>query len=79
VISDGTAVCCVVATRHGRPPGLPRWPSAPSGTVRRVIFPVVGGEKTLKALADEARCKARVRTVLRSSYSVHWRRMLSPL
>ncbi|MFJ9676413.1 hypothetical protein ACIRP5_37285 [Streptomyces sp. NPDC101221] len=35
--------------------------SEPSGTVRRVIFPVVGGEKTLKALAaevaaNEARC-----------------------
>nr|WSZ98245.1 hypothetical protein OH820_23525 [Streptomyces sp. NBC_00857] len=40
-----------------------------AGTVRRVIYPVVGGEKTLKALAaeaaaNEARCKARVRTVL---------------
>ncbi|BBJ37580.1 hypothetical protein SSPO_002980 [Streptomyces antimycoticus] len=58
--------------------------SEPSGTVRRVIYPVVGGEKTLKALAAEAaanevRYKARVRTVLRSSYSAHWRRMLSPL
>ncbi|WP_217687117.1 DUF4158 domain-containing protein [Streptomyces sp. CAI-85] len=28
--------------------------SEPSGTVRRVIYPVVGGEKTLKALAAEA-------------------------
>ncbi|MFJ6562673.1 hypothetical protein ACIQMV_22975 [Streptomyces sp. NPDC091412] len=58
--------------------------SEPSGTVRRVIFPVVGGEKTLKALAaeaaaNEARYKARVRSVLRSSYSAHWRRMLAPL
>nr|WTB12019.1 DUF4158 domain-containing protein [Streptomyces antimycoticus] len=58
--------------------------SEPSGTVRRVIFSVVGGEKTLKALAaeaaaNEARYKARVRTVLRSSYSAHWRRMLAPL
>ncbi|MFF3129289.1 hypothetical protein ACFVRD_45445 [Streptomyces sp. NPDC057908] len=58
--------------------------SEPSGAVRRVIYPVVGGEKTLKALAaeaaaNEARYKARVRTVLRSSYSAHWRRMLSPL
>ncbi|GAA0699904.1 Tn3 family transposase [Kitasatospora atroaurantiaca] len=56
----------------------------PAGTVRRVIYPVVGGEKTLKALAaeaaaTEARYKARIRTVLRSSYSAHWRRMLSPL
>jgi len=55
----------------------------PSGTVRQVIFPVVN-EKTLKALAaeaaaNEARYKARVRTVLRSAYSAHWRRMLSPL
>ncbi|MEU5660000.1 hypothetical protein ABZ802_30920 [Streptomyces sp. NPDC047737] len=58
--------------------------SEPSGTVRRVIFPVgrrgedaqgPGGE----AAANEARYKARVRTVLRSSYSAHWRRMLSPL
>ncbi|MFD5437068.1 Tn3 family transposase [Kitasatospora sp. NPDC127067] len=56
----------------------------PSGTVRRVIYPVVGGERTLKALAAEAaanerKYQARVRTVLRSSYSGHWRRMLSPL
>jgi len=55
----------------------------PSGTVRQVIFPVVS-EKTLKALAaeaaaNEARYKARVRTVLRSAYSSHWRRMLTPL
>lgn len=55
----------------------------PGGTVRRVIFPVAG-ESTLKALAaeaaaNEARYRARVRTVLRSSYSGHWRRMLSPL
>ncbi|MCW2916855.1 MAG: transposase [Actinomycetia bacterium] len=56
----------------------------PGGTVRRVIYPVVGGERTLQALAAEAaandaRYKARIRTVLRSSYSAHWRRMLSPL
>ncbi|WP_243740877.1 hypothetical protein [Streptomyces sp. 8K308] len=56
----------------------------PSGVVRRVIYPVVGGEKTLKALAaeaaaNEARYKARVRTVLRSLYSAHWRRMFLPL
>ncbi|MGW4889963.1 Tn3 family transposase [Streptomyces murinus] len=56
----------------------------PAGVVRRVIYPVVGGEKTLKALAaeaaaNEARYKARVRTVLRSAYSAHWRRMLKPL
>ncbi|MET8537665.1 hypothetical protein ABZV67_39405 [Streptomyces sp. NPDC005065] len=52
----------------------------PSGTVRRVIFPVVS-ERTLKALAaeaaaNEAKYKARVRTVLRSA---HWRWMLTPL
>ncbi|MFD5751209.1 Tn3 family transposase [Streptomyces sp. NPDC127033] len=55
----------------------------PVGTVRKVIYPVAG-ESTLKALAaeaaaNEARYRARVRTVLRSSYSNHWRRMLSPL
>ncbi|MFI9352508.1 Tn3 family transposase [Streptomyces lydicus] len=49
-----------------------------------MIYPVVGGERTLKALAAEAAAnerqyQARVRTVLRSSYSGHWRRMLSPL
>jgi hypothetical protein len=48
-----------------------------------VIYPVAG-ESTLKALAaeaaaNEARYRARVRIVLRSSYSNHWRRMLSPL
>ncbi|MFE2939435.1 hypothetical protein ACFXKG_10325 [Streptomyces sp. NPDC059255] len=51
----------------------------PGGTVRKVIYPVAG-ESTLKALAaeaaaNEARYRARVRTVLRSSYSNHWRRM----
>ena len=56
----------------------------PGETVRRVIFPVVGGEKTLRELAPEAEAnerafKARVRTVLRASYSRHCRRMLSPL
>ena len=55
----------------------------PGGTVRKVIYPVAG-ESTLKALAaeaaaNEARYRARVRMVLRSSYSNHWRRMLSPL
>ncbi|MFE5091499.1 hypothetical protein ACFRCI_14065 [Streptomyces sp. NPDC056638] len=32
-----------------------------------------------EAAASEARYKARIRTVLRSSHSNHWRRMLSPL
>ncbi|WP_328661778.1 hypothetical protein [Streptomyces sp. NBC_00334] len=54
----------------------------PGGTARKVIYPVVG-ESTLKALAaetaaNEARYRARVRTVLRSSHPNHWRRMLSP-
>jgi TnpA family transposase len=58
--------------------------SDPGGIVRKVIFPVAGGEATLRALtaeaaANELRYKARVRTVLRSSYSNHWRRMLHPL
>ena len=49
--------------------------SEPWGTVRRVIYPVARGEKTLKTLAaeaaaNEARCR-RVRTVLRSTYSAH--------
>ncbi|WP_189316114.1 hypothetical protein [Streptomyces brasiliensis] len=49
-----------------------------------MMFPVVGREKTFKALAaeaaaNEAHYKARVRTVLRSSYSAHRRRMLAPL
>jgi hypothetical protein len=49
-----------------------------------VIFPVAGGEATLRALtieaaANEMRYKAQVRTVLRSSYSNRWRRMLHPL
>ncbi|MEU2346857.1 hypothetical protein ABZ601_33655 [Streptomyces sp. NPDC012842] len=55
----------------------------PGGRVRKVIYPVAG-ESTLKAMAaeaaaNEARYRARVRMVLRSSYSNHWRRMLSSL
>ncbi|MEV4113148.1 DUF4158 domain-containing protein [Nonomuraea sp. NPDC049695] len=48
---------------------------APEGTVRQVVFPAVpGGEATLQALVAEAKAdarayKARVRTVLTSSYS----------
>jgi hypothetical protein len=66
---------------------LPRLAEAavaePGGTVRKVIYPVAG-ESTLKALAaeaaaSEARYRARVRMVLRSSYSHHWRRMLALL
>ncbi|MGB7962260.1 MAG: Tn3 family transposase [Propionicimonas sp.] len=55
----------------------------PDDTVREVVFPVVG-EGTLNDLVAESRAthnafQARVRTVLRSSYSNHYRRMLPPL
>lgn len=55
----------------------------PDDTVRAALFPVVG-EKTLQDLVREARAgerafQDRVRTVLRSSYSSHYRRMLPPL
>jgi TnpA family transposase len=55
----------------------------PDDTVRRVIYPVVG-ETTLQQLvkeakADKANFNSKVRTVLRSSYSHHWRRLLPDL
>lgn len=55
----------------------------PDETVRHALFPVVG-EDTLRDLvaegrANEATFKTRVRTVLRSSYSSHYRRMLPRL
>ncbi|MDG3013662.1 Tn3 family transposase [Corynebacteriales bacterium D3-21] len=55
----------------------------PDDTVRTALFPVVG-EKTLRELVREAKANdrvfaARVRTVLRGSYSNHYRRMLPPL
>ena len=55
----------------------------PEATVREALYPVVG-EQTLRDLVSEARAdkatfRARVRTVLRSSYSSHYRRMLAPL
>lgn len=55
----------------------------PDDTVRAALFPVVG-EKTLRELVREAKAnerafQARVRMVLRSSYSSHYRRMLPPL
>ncbi|MCW4354111.1 Tn3 family transposase [Hoyosella sp. YIM 151337] len=55
----------------------------PDETVREALFPVVG-EKTLQELVREAKAnqqafQARVRTVLRSSYSTYYRRMLPPL
>ncbi|MEV6860386.1 Tn3 family transposase [Streptosporangium subroseum] len=57
----------------------------PDGPVRQVVFPAVpGGEATLKALVAEAKAdqkayKARVRTVLTSSYTSYYRRMLPKL
>ena len=55
----------------------------PDETVRRALYPVVG-ESTLRDLVREAKTneaafRARVRTVLRSSYSNHYRRMLPRL
>ena len=55
----------------------------PDDTVRAALYPVVG-EATLRQLVREAKSneasfRARVRTVLRSSYSTHYRRMLPPL
>jgi len=55
----------------------------PDETVRRALFPVVG-EGTLRELVREARANkrafdTRVRTVLRSSYSGHYRRGLPGL
>ena len=55
----------------------------PDDTVRQALYPVVG-EKTLRELVREAKAnqqafQARVRTVLRSSYSTYYRRMLPPL
>ena len=57
----------------------------PDETVRQVLYPIVpGGEQTLKELVREARANERVfqqqvRTVLRSSYSNYYRRMLPKL
>lgn len=55
----------------------------PDETVRAAVFPVVG-EGTLRDLVREAKAndqafRQRVRTVLRSSYSSHYRRMLPRL
>lgn len=55
----------------------------PDETVRAALFPVVS-EATLKDLVAEAavsavRFRQRVRTVLRASYSAHYRRMLPQL
>ena len=55
----------------------------PDGTIRDVVYPVVD-ERTLRDLVREARAEERVfnervRTVLRSSYSSYYRRMLPAL
>jgi Tn3 transposase DDE domain/Domain of unknown function (DUF4158) len=55
----------------------------PDDLVREALYPVVG-ENTLRELVREAKAnqqvfQARVRTVLRSSYSNHYRRMLPAL
>ena len=55
----------------------------PDETVRRALYPVVG-EGTLNDLVREAKAsekvfRGRVRTVLRSSYTAHYRKMLPPL
>jgi TnpA family transposase len=55
----------------------------PDDTIRDVLYPVVD-ERTLQDLVREARAQdrlfnERVRTVLRSSYSSHYRRMLPAL
>jgi TnpA family transposase len=55
----------------------------PDQTIREALFPVVS-ESTLRALvseanADKASFRQRMRTVLRSSYSSHYRRMLPKL
>ncbi len=55
----------------------------PDETIRTALFPVIG-EGTLRDLVTEAKAndrvfRERVRTVLRSSYSSHYRRMLPSL
>jgi hypothetical protein len=55
----------------------------PDETVRQVIYPVAG-EVTLRDLAKEAKSEkatftSKVRTVLRGSYSHHYRRLLPDL
>ena len=52
----------------------------PDGTVREVVFPVVG-EQTLRDLVREAKAtgptyKTTLRTVIRNSYKGHYRRMV---
>lgn len=54
------------------------------GAVREVVFPVAGGEQTLRDVVAEYHAtqtarQARVRTVLEGSYSHHYRTMLPKL
>jgi TnpA family transposase len=56
----------------------------PEGAVREVVFPVAGGEQTLRDVvaeyhATQSARRARVRTVLEGSYSHHYRAMLPKL
>ena len=53
----------------------------PDGSVREVIYPAAGGEQTLQDLVREAKAQGRtyrqqVHTVMRASYSNHYRRMV---
>src|SRR5262245_22074697 len=55
----------------------------PAGQVQEVIYPVVG-EETLQALVKEFRATGRsyreqIHTVMRGSYSHHYRRMVPQL
>jgi hypothetical protein len=55
----------------------------PDETVRRAIWPVVGEERlndlVREAQANDHAFRGRVRTVLRSSYGSHYRKMLPPV
>jgi TnpA family transposase len=56
----------------------------PDGIVREVLWPAAGGEQVLRELVREAKAsqpafRQRVRTVLRSSYSGYYRRMVPKL
>jgi len=53
-------------------------PQRPARYAAGARGPRCGASQAAEAAANEARHKVRVRTVLRSSYSAHWRRMLSP-
>ena len=84
---DVTEILGGLETVHGKNMLLFRLAEAavtqPEGVIRDVLFPVVH-EETLHALVKEYRSKGptyqrHVHTVLRSSYSHHYRRMLPVL